>query len=76
MTHTVRVFVNAKPVDVPAGSSALECVRTWSVEEGKAVDDGRRVITDSRGLPVDGATRVAAGAIFRTISNRAAERGD
>jgi len=77
MTQTVRVFVNASPVDVPAGSSALECVRIWNVEEGKAVDEGRRVITDSRGLPIEGGTRVAAGAIFRTISNRASEhRGD
>lgn len=77
MTHTVRVFVNASPVDVPAGSSAIECVRIWSVEEGKAVDDGRRVITDSRGLRVDVGMRVAAGAIFRTVSNRASEpRGD
>ena len=68
--RAVRVFVNAHGVDVPAGSSALEAVRIWNADEASAVARGERVITDSRGLPIDGAIRVSAGAIFRLVPVR------
>jgi len=68
--RAVRVFVNAHGVDVPAGSSAINAVRLWSADEASSVTRGESVITDSRGLPIDGATRVSAGAIFRLIPVR------
>lgn len=68
--RAVRVFVNAHGVDVPAGSSALDAVRIWDSDEASAVSRGERVITDSRGLPIDGAFRVSAGAIFRLVPVR------
>jgi hypothetical protein len=67
---TVRVYVNATPVDVERGTTALECVRQWRRDEADAVLDGRRVITDSRGLPLPSATPAQPGSIYRTISNR------
>jgi len=67
--------VNASPVDVAAGASALECVRAWRGDEGEAIRAGRRIITDSRGLPVASDTPVSAGSIFRTVSARR-ERDD
>ncbi len=69
---SLRVFVNAAPVDVPAGSTALDCVRQWRPEEAEQIALGRRVITDSRGLPIAGDAPAHAGSIYRTISNRAA----
>jgi hypothetical protein len=66
----VRVFVNATGIDVPAGSSALDAVRRWSDAEAEAVARGERVITDSRGLPIDAQSRVSAGTIFRLIPAR------
>jgi len=68
--RAVRVFVNARGVDVPAGSSALDAVRAWNADEASAISRGERVITDSRGLPIDGGTRVSAGAIFRLVPVR------
>ena len=68
--RAVRVFVNAHGVDVPAGSSALDAVRLWSESEATAVVGGDRVITDSRGLPIDQASPVSAGAIFRLVPVR------
>jgi hypothetical protein len=70
----VRVFVNATPVDVATGATALDCVRRWRAEEGDAVAAGHRLITDSRGLPIDRDTVAHAGSIFRTVPNRAVGR--
>ncbi len=70
--NTIRVFVNAAPVDVPRGASALDCVRAWNPEEADGVADGKRAITDSRGLEVEPASATSAGSIFRTVSKRAA----
>jgi hypothetical protein len=68
---TFRVYVNATAVDVDAGSTALDCVRRWRGDEADAVVTGRRVITDSRGLPIASDQPAQAGSIYRTVANRA-----
>ena len=68
----MRVFVNATPVDVDAGASALDCVKVWQSDEATAVAQGRRLITDSRGLPIAAESIAQAGSIYRTIANRGA----
>jgi hypothetical protein len=73
MTRSLRVFVNANPVDVSDGSTALDCVRQWKGEEADAILRGLRIITDSRGLPIDAATMARAGSIYRTVTNRASD---
>lgn len=72
----MRVFVNATAIEVQPGATALDCVRQWRGEEGDAVVAGRRVITDSRGLPIPTDSPARAGSIYRTISNRAATTPD
>jgi hypothetical protein len=66
----VRVFVNATGVEVPAGSTALDAVRAWSSEAADEVTASRRLITDSRGLPIDAAAPMSAGSILRLVANR------
>ena len=73
MSRPLRVFVNAAPVDVDDGATALECVRRWNDEEGAAVADGRRIITDSRGLPIASDSPARAGSIYRTVTHRPSE---
>ena len=68
---TVRVFVNATGLSVPASATALDAVRALDAAAAADVADGRRVITDSRGLPADPASRVHGGAIYRLVSARA-----
>jgi hypothetical protein len=68
--RSVRVFVNAVAVDVPAGASALDAVHRWNADEAAAVSRGDRVITDSRGLPIATDLRVSAGSIFRLVPAR------
>ena len=66
----MRVFINSSGIDLPAGATALDAVRALSEELAGAVDDGKRVITDSRGLPIDPATAMSAGSILRVIPRR------
>jgi hypothetical protein len=68
---TIRVFVNANGVDVAHGASALDAVRAWNADAAAEVTGGTRLITDSRGLPIDGGTPMNAGSILRLIANRA-----
>jgi hypothetical protein len=69
-TRMVRVFVNATGVDVPAGSTALDAVRAWNADAAEDVSAARRLITDSRGLPIDASTAMSAGSILRLVANR------
>ncbi|HEY4306671.1 MAG TPA: hypothetical protein VGM82_19535 [Gemmatimonadaceae bacterium] len=70
----VRVFVNSSGVDVPAGSTALDAVRTFDEELARDVDQSKRLITDSRGLPIEPTTPMVAGYIMRLVLNRAGTR--
>lgn len=67
---SLRVFIDAKAVDVPAGSSALDAVTAFDAAAAAALRSGEKILTDSRGLPFDVATEVQAGAIFRLIPRR------
>jgi len=73
-SHMVRVFVNANGVDVPAGATALDAVREWSADAAQEVSSGARLITDSRGLPIDATTPMSGGSILRLIANRDTNR--
>jgi hypothetical protein len=71
-TRAIRVYVNAKAVDVPPGSTALTAVRASSPPLADAVVAGEQAIADSRGLAVASDTPVHGGAIFRLIRARPA----
>jgi hypothetical protein len=70
----VRVFVNERRVDVPLGTTALDAVRALDPDEATRVATGARAIVDSRGLPAAPDAAVYAGAIYRTIAARQADR--
>jgi hypothetical protein len=75
MSGSLRVFVNAAALDVAAGATALDCVRSWQSDEADAVASGRRLITDSRGLPIPSDSPARAGSIYRTVSHRPSSTG-
>ncbi|HEX8942036.1 MAG TPA: hypothetical protein VF785_02795 [Gemmatimonadaceae bacterium] len=75
-TRMIRVFVNGSGVDVPAGSAALDAVQAWNAGAAGEVGAGARLITDSRGLPIDPATPMSAGSILRLIAKRGAATTD
>jgi hypothetical protein len=63
----VRVFINGSASEAPEGATALDAVRALDAAEAARIDRGERLITDSRGLPIDHASPAFAGAIYRTI---------
>lgn len=72
--RTSRAFVNGRGVDVPAGGTALDAVRLADAAEAAEIEGGRRAIADSRGLPIPADAPAYGGAIYRTISARAAQK--
>lgn len=76
MSDTVRVFVNGRGLDAPAGGVAIDAVSVHSPADAAAVADGSLVITDSRGLPVASDTPLFNGALFRLVPNRARDTAD
>jgi hypothetical protein len=74
MSETVRVYINAKPVDVAATATALDAVEQWDSSQAAAIRNGERMITDSRGIPTTADAPVHNGAIFRIV--RARQVGD
>ena len=73
---TVRVYVNGRGVDVPAGGTALDAVRLLDPASADALLAGARALADSRGLPAEPSAPVHGGAIFRLVSARARSAGD
>jgi len=69
----VRVYINARPVDVDASATALQAVEVWDETQAAAVRNGERMITDSRGIITANNTPVHNGAIFRIVRARQAD---
>jgi hypothetical protein len=76
MTDTVRIYINARPVDVDRAATALEAVEAWDETQAAAVRKGERIITDSRGIVTANNTPVHNGAIFRIVRARQQARDD
>ena len=70
MSETVRIYINAKPVDVAASATALEAVEQWDSTQAAAIRSGERMLTDSRGIPTTADAPVHNGAIFRIVRAR------
>ena len=76
MTDAVRVYVNGRGVDAPAGGTALDAVRAADAAAADDIAAGRRALTDSRGLPAPHDAPIYDGAIFRIVAARGTpERG-
>lgn len=76
MSETVRIYINARPIDVAASATALEAVEAWDAIQAAAVRSGERMITDSRGIVTAHNTPVHNGAIFRIVRARSSAADD
>jgi hypothetical protein len=76
VSDTVRVYINAHPVDVDASATALQAVEVWDETQAAAVRSGERMITDSRGIITANNTPVHNGAIFRIVRARQADNDE
>ena len=76
MSETVRIYINAKPVEIAASATALDAVEAWDETLAAAIRRGERLITDSRGIVTASETPVHNGAIFRIVRARQASDDD
>ncbi len=76
MSETVRVFVNGKGLDAPAGGTAADAIAVHSASDADRVRDQLLLITDSRGIAVPAATPLFNGAVFRLVPNRERDAAD
>jgi hypothetical protein len=67
MSSTIRVFVNANPLDLPAGSDVGEALRAFDRALEASVASGAAYVTDGRGIEMDPATQLSSGAILRVV---------
>jgi hypothetical protein len=70
MSESVRVYINARAVDVDPSATVLQAVEAWDADQAAAVRNGERMITDSRGIFASHDTPVHNGAIFRIVRAR------
>lgn len=67
MPEAIRVFVNERAVSVPPGAAVLDAVRALDPGLAERLAAGRAYATDARGVPVESAAPLGAGAILRVI---------
>jgi adenosine deaminase len=67
MTDVIRVFVNERAIDVPAGAAAGKAVELLDADLGAAVKQGEAYVTDGRGIRLPAESTLAAGAILRVV---------
>jgi hypothetical protein len=67
MTETIRVFVNAGPLDLPSGADVAQAVRLFDPALERQIASGAAYVTDGRGIEIDPASPLSGGAILRVI---------
>lgn len=67
MTDTIRVFVNATGLELPAGAKVAEAVAAYDRSLLPNLASGTAYVTDGRGIEIDGDTSLASGAILRVV---------
>lgn len=70
---TLRVYVDAKPVDVSASATVLDAVEAADPALASAVQQGVSAVNDSRGLPISLDAPLHGGAILRVVAVRKRE---
>jgi hypothetical protein len=69
MAPPIRVYVNERPVEVPAGADAITAVTALDSALGSAVAVGGAYLTDGRGIRLESRTPLSAGAILRVVAS-------
>ena len=67
---TLRVYVDAKPVDVPKSATVMDAIEIMDPELAASVRAGTSRVNDSRGLPIPSEAPLYGGAILRVVAAR------
>jgi hypothetical protein len=67
VSDSIRVFVNAGAVDLPAGAVVLDAVRSTDPALLDKIASGAAYVTDGRGIEIDPSSHLMSGAILRVV---------
>jgi hypothetical protein len=70
VSERVRIYINAKGIDVLPATTVLGAVEEWDAHVAAEIRSGEKMITDSRGLRAEPESPVHNGAIFRVVRAR------
>jgi hypothetical protein len=78
MSDTIRVFVNASAVDLPAGADVAQAVLAFDATLEPSITSGAAYVTDGRGIEIEPDVRLTSGAILRVVvrARRGTRDGD
>jgi hypothetical protein len=65
MIDTIRVFINTRVLDLPAGAAVVDALRALDPALERQVEGGIAYVTDGRGIEIEPASPLASGAILR-----------
>ena len=74
MPDTIRVYLNQREVDRPAGTQVAEAIRLVEPDLSQSLESGKAKVTDGRGLELPPDQTLTNGAILRIIVS--SRRGD
>ncbi|HET9727499.1 MAG TPA: hypothetical protein VFP28_11335 [Gemmatimonadales bacterium] len=63
----MRVFVNASPVDVEAGTDVRGALRAYDPALAAGAASGAALVTDARGITIPLDAALSAGSILRVV---------
>jgi hypothetical protein len=72
----MRVFINAKPVEVDAGTDVLGAIRAHDPELEARVASGSAYVTDARAIELTPGAGLSEGAILRVVVRAQRSRQD
>ena len=76
MPDTIRVYLNQRGVNLPAGTSVTEAIRLVEPQLSEALASGKAKVTDGRGLDLSPDQVLTGGAILRIIVSSRRGPGD
>jgi hypothetical protein len=76
MPDTIRVYLNQRGIDLPAGTSVTEAIRLAEPQLSEALESGRAKVTDGRGLDLPLDQALSNGAILRVIVSSRRSTGE
>jgi hypothetical protein len=67
MTATIRIFVNAQAVELPADADVGAAVRAFDPALERQVANGTAYVTDGRGIEISSQSPLSVGEIIRVV---------
>jgi hypothetical protein len=76
VSSTIRVFINAGVIELPAGATVVDAVHAADPSLLQKIASGVAYVTDGRGIEIDSGAPLSSGAILRVVVRARARSTD